>query len=413
MMSDRNALERAGANASGRGDLPSDPPGARRWSVRATLPVSYEVIVAPGLIAPDNDTLAEQAFGYVPKRRLVVVEQRVLELFGDRLVRYFERRDLHAELVCLATTEISKDSKQAFRIIEAIDDFGIDRRSEPIVVIGGGVLLDVAGWAAGLYRRGTPYIRIPTTLVGIVDAGLGVKTGVNHAGHKNRLGAYHPPQLSLLDPQFLATLPRRHIGNGLAEIAKIALMRDARLWALLRAHAVDLLDTALGQACGEQGKDLADTGYEIITRAIHAMLAELEPNLWETNLDRTVDFGHTFSPSIEIAALPELLHGEAVAIDMALSCVIACRRGILDQQTLSQVLDTLGRLELPLEHPVCDEELLARGVTDATRHRGGRLRLPVPKRPGEPVFLEEVSRDELTVARMLIRDWMGANLADY
>jgi 2-epi-5-epi-valiolone synthase len=383
--------------------------------VRATLPVSYEVIVADDLFAPDNDTLADRAFGHASKRRLVVVEQRVLELFGERLIGYFERRDLHAELVCLATTELSKDAEQAFRIVQAIDDFGIDRRSEPIVVIGGGVLLDVVGWAASLYRRGTPYIRIPTTLVGLIDAGLGVKTGVNHGGHKNRLGAYHPPQLSLLDPRFLVTLPQRHIGNGLAEIAKIALMRDARLWALLHAHGADLLGSAIGQspgqACGEQGKDLAAIGDEVIARAIHGMLAELEPNLWEKNLSRAADFGHTFSPALEIAALPDLLHGEAVAVDIALSCAIACRRGVLDEQTFAQVLDTFGRLELPLEHPVCDEAVLARGLTDTTRHRGGRLRLPVPRRPGEPTFLEDVSRDELAVACLLVRDWTEANLA--
>jgi 3-dehydroquinate synthase len=96
---------------------------------------------------------------------------------------------------------------------------------------------------------------------------------------------------------------------------------------------------------------------------------------------------------------------------MALSCAIACRRGILDTQTLAQVLDTLSRLELPLVHPACDEALLARGVADTTRHRGGRLRLPVPRRPGEPVFLEDVSCDELAVASMLVRDWTGANFA--
>jgi 2-epi-5-epi-valiolone synthase len=410
-MDDGNALRHAYGGANGSGGRADHPLTARRWSVRAALPVSYEVVIAPDLIDPGNDTLAERAFGDSSKRRLVVVEQRVLELFGDRLIGYFEGHDLRVELVCLATAEISKDFEQAFRVVEAIDDFGIDRRNEPILVIGGGVLLDVVGWAASLYRRGTPYIRVPTTLVGLIDAGLGVKTGVNHAGHKNRLGAYHPPQLSLLDPHFLVTLPRRHIGNGLAEIAKIALMRDPRLWALLRAYARDLLDSAVGQACGQHGQDLAGTGDEVIIRAIHSMLAELEPNLWERDLNRAVDFGHTFSPTIEIAALPELLHGEAVAIDMALSCAIACRRGILDPQTLAQVLDTLSRLELPLAHPVCDQALLARGVADATRHRGGRLRLPVPRRPGEPVFVEDVSRDELAMAFMLVRDWVGGNLA--
>lgn len=106
-------------------------------------------------------------------------------------------------------------------ILEAVHQFGIDRRSEPIIAIGGGVCLDVVGLAASLYRRRTPYIRVPTTLLAYVDASVGAKTGVNFAGGKNKLGSYVPPAATFLDCAFFQTLPQRQISNGLAEMLKV------------------------------------------------------------------------------------------------------------------------------------------------------------------------------------------------
>jgi 3-dehydroquinate synthase len=381
------------------------PPAARSWSVAATRSVSYEVRLVAGLLDPDNDELEASVFDGPSRRRLIVVEQTVFALFGDRLMTYLRRRDLPAELVCVAADEARKGQALAARIVDAIDDFHIDRRHEPIVAIGGGVLLDVVGWVASFYRRGTPYVKIPTTLIGLVDAGVGIKTGINHNGHKNRLGTYHPPVLALLDPQFLATLPSRHISNGLAEIAKIALMRDAELWELLNTHGESLVAAKLGSTSAA----FAAIGHEAMTRAVHGMLAELRKNLWETNLHRLVDFGHTFSPALEMASLElaapaALLHGEAVAVDMAISCTISARRGLMAEPVLRSVLDTLSRLGLPLTHPACSSALLERALADTVRHRGGWQRLPVPVRPGTATFIEGVGGPELAGALRWLRD---------
>lgn len=378
--------------------LTGSPTGSS-WRVSSALPVSYSVRTCQDLLDPGNDDLEREAFGGSSRRRLVIVEQKVFDLYGARLLAYLDHRNLAGHVVSLAADESVKNQHLANRVVEAIDGFGIDRKREPIVVIGGGVLLDVVGWVAGSYRRGTPYIRIPTTLIGLVDAGVGIKTAINHNGHKNIIGSYHPPVSALLDPQFLATLPSRHVSNGMAEIAKMGLMCDVALWKLIAAQPGELIRTGLGSTDLSMRAD----AQEILSRAIHSMLAELQPNLWEKDLQRLVDFGHTFSPVLEMAVLPELLHGEAVALDMALCCALSNQRGLLADGPLEEIMSTLSRLGLPVSHPATTPELLVRGLAQATAHRGGMQRIPVPVEPGSAEFLEDVTNDELVDALTRVR----------
>ncbi|MFJ1615939.1 MULTISPECIES: sedoheptulose 7-phosphate cyclase [unclassified Streptomyces] len=378
--------------------LTGSPTGSS-WRVSSALPVSYSVRTCQDLLDPDNDDLEREAFGGPSRRRLIIVEQKVFDLYGTRLQAYLNHRDLPGHVVSLAADESVKNQHLANRVVDAIDGFGIDRKREPIVVIGGGVLLDVVGWVASSYRRGTPYIRIPTTLIGLVDAGVGIKTAVNHNGHKNIIGSYHPPVSALLDSHFLVTLPSRHVSNGMAEIAKMGLMCDVALWKLIAAQPDELIRTGLGST----DPSMRPGGQEILSRAIHSMLAELQPNLWEKDLHRLVDFGHTFSPVLEMAVLPELLHGEAVALDMAICSALSNRRGLLADGSLEEIMATLSRLGLPVDHPATTPELLDRGLAQATAHRGGMQRIPVPVEPGSAEFLEGVTSSELVDALDRVR----------
>jgi 3-dehydroquinate synthase len=319
-------------------------------------------------------------------RRFVAVDANVDLLYGEQIRNYFEHNGITAHIRPIPVSEQGKSMATVCELVDDIDRFGIDRH-EPIIAVGGGVLLDVVGVTASLYRRGTAYIRVPTTLVGLVDAGIGAKTGVNHNGRKNRLGAYHPPQTVLLDRGFLATLDRRHIANGLAEIVKIALVRDAYLFDLLVEQSPELLR----QRFQEMGMDVLD-------RAIAGMLDELRDNLWETTLERLVDFGHAISPAIELLALPELLHGEAVAIDMALFTTVSCRRGLLSGADRDRVLDLLRSIGLPVTHDLLEPSVLRDALAEVTRHRGGRQRLPLPTSIGTACFVNDVTECELVLA---------------
>ncbi|MET8574058.1 sedoheptulose 7-phosphate cyclase [Streptomyces sp. NPDC005012] len=382
------------------------------WSVQTSKPVQYEIRACENLLAPENLTILEDASDGGRRRRFIVTDRVVDSLYGERVRAYFEHHGVEHRVLVLDEGETHKSMDAVLRVTEALDAFGVDRRREPVIAIGGGVLMDIVGFAASLYRRSTPFIRIPTTLIGLVDAGVGAKTGVNHNGHKNRLGTYFPADRTLLDRSFLATLDARHISNGLSEILKIALIKDARLFDLLEQHGADLLEAKLqspaatgptpaevpvDQRLAARGLHL-DPATEVVERAIQGMLEELQPNLWEKVLERVVDYGHTFSPTIEMHALPELLHGEAVAVDMALTTVMAERRGLVSGYQRDRVLRVMERLGLPTWHPLCTSELLGAALRDTVRHRDGKQRLPLPVGIGSAVFVNDVTEAELGAA---------------
>jgi 2-epi-5-epi-valiolone synthase len=377
------------------------------WEVRATQDVRYGVQFYDGLFSHANTVLLRAGIGQTPacQRRLVVIDTRILDLYGWEIEAYFRANRVNYRFLPLNTTEPQKTIDNVLRVIRGLDGFGVNRRSDPLIAIGGGVLMDVAGFAASLYRRGLPYVRVPTTLMGLIDAGIGVKTGVNFDAHKNRIGTYFAPQRAYLDTQFLKTLDDRHISNGIAEIIKMAIVRDSRLFRLLE-DCVDCLieDRFSGQPAYR----------EILIRATVGMLEELSGNLWEKTLERAVDYGHTFSPTLEMTALPELLHGEAVAIDMALSLVLAAQRDLIDPEQLSRALTLIEAYNLPTHHVQCDEQLLMRALADTTSHRDGLQRVPLSHGIGSAVFVNDLTRAEIRSAvrylaeRAVGRPWTRA-----
>lgn len=387
------------------------------WSVQTSNPVQYEIRACENLLDPGNSTILEDASGSSGQRRFIVTDRVVDSLYGERIRAYFEHHGVEHRVLVLDDGETHKSMSAVLRVTEALDAFGIDRRREPVIAVGGGVLMDIVGFAASLYRRSTPFIRIPTTLIGLVDAGVGAKTGVNHNGHKNRLGTYFPADRTLLDRSFLVTLHERHVSNGLAEILKMALIKDARLFDLLEQHGADLLrnkfqspaamgptpaDVPVDQRLAARGLHL-DPATEVVERAIQGMLEELQPNLWEKVLERVVDYGHTFSPTIEMHALPELLHGEAVAVDMALTTVLAERRGLVSAYQRERILSVMEQLGLPSWHPLCTPEVLTNALRDTVRHRDGKQRLPLPVGIGSAVFVNDVTDEELGAAAEALR----------
>ena len=361
------------------------------WEVRATQDVHYSVQFYDGLFSHKNTVLLRAGVGQTPacQRRLVVVDSRVFELYGWEIEAYFRDNRVKYRMLPLEATEPEKTFENVTRVLEALDRFDVSRRSDPLIAIGGGVLLDVAGFAASLYRRGMPYVRVPTTLMGLIDAGIGVKTGVNFDSHKNRIGTYHAPQRTYLDTHFLRTLNDRHMSNGIAEIIKMAIIKDRYLFELLEQSVPRLIaDRFFG----------IPAYREILVRATVGMLEELAGNLWESTLERIVDYGHTFSPRLEMAVLPELLHGEAVAIDMALSLVIAAGRELITEHELSRALSLIEAFNLPTYHSQSDEDLLMKGLAESTSHRDGLQRLPLSRGIGDAVFINDLTRNEVRSA---------------
>jgi 3-dehydroquinate synthase len=262
-------------------------------------------------------------------------------------------------------------------------------RDGVIIAVGGGVALDIAGFAAAIFRRGIGYIRVPTSLIGLIDVGVGIKQGINFLGKKSILGAFYPASVNINDRAFLATLPARDLSAGIAEMIKVALVRDEQLFARLETHIDELL---------EQRFQHSSIGQEVILRAEYLMMDELHGNLFETDLRRLSDFGHSFSPMIETATQYSVNHGEAVAVDMALSAAIAVVKGVCLRRTFDRIRSLLSAARLPLFHGVCTMDRLLKSMKDVRAHRAGSLNLVVPLEIGRADFVQEVTPAELAAA---------------
>ncbi|XP_068171921.1 2-epi-5-epi-valiolone synthase [Antennarius striatus] len=360
------------------------------WTVVSPITFTYKVTETWDLLDPDNDTLL---LGHItdlqqikdmkksnkPLKRFVVIDQEVYKIYGPKLNEYLEVKNVLYKIMPLPTTEENKSMEMVLKILEEVNDFSLDRRMEPIIAIGGGVCLDIVGLAASLYRRRTPYIRVPTTLLSYIDASVGAKTGVNFANCKNKLGAYIPPAATFLDLSFIQSVPRRHISNGLAEMLKMALMKDRVLFELLEKHGPMLLDTKLQNT------------PEATRMAITTMLEELAPNLWEDDLNRLVDFGHLISPALEMKVLPSLLHGEAVNIDMAYMVYVSKESGLLTEEEKQRIINVMLSLELPVWHEACSMELIQKSLQDRLKHSGGLVRMPLPVGLGQADIFNSTS----------------------
>lgn len=336
---------------------------------------------------------ADLASYYVAhKRCLAIVDETINQLYGSQLQQYFQHYGVELTVFPVSIKEPGKTVETWQTIIDAFCRFNLLRK-EPVLVIGGGLVTDVAGFACATYRRSTNYIRIPTTLIGLIDAGIAIKVAVNHGKLKNRLGAYHAPKATFLDFSFLRSLPVDQIRNGMAELIKIAVVSNRPVFDLLDRYGPDLLYTHFGYRSDNTA--LQTIGYQVNYESIKTMLELETPNLHELMLDRVIAYGHTWSPTLELTPEPPLLHGHAVNIDMALSATLAAQRGYISSEERDRILGLMSRLGLALDHPNLDIELLWQANQAITLTRDGLLRAAVPHPIGTCHFVNDLTREEL------------------
>ena len=380
----------------------------RTWTVKTELPVEFKLTYSADIFNPANHDLVSYS---INNRVMIVIDQNVHKFYAAQLMEYFNAHNVKYSMLVIDTDEESKNWEDADHILQFFEDEGVLRR-EPIIAIGGGVLLDIVGFACSIYRRGIPYIKVPTTLLAIVDASVGSKVAVNHFGRRNRLGAYYPPIATLIDKKFIKTQSEREIVNGIAEIFKLAVIKSPELFELLEENAELLIEEKFQHGA---------VPVRVINLAITDMIAELGPNLWERKLDRCVDFGHTFSPVIEMKNLTQefdpdnppyftkdnmLLHGEAVALDCLYSSCIACLRGYIGQSVLNRIFNLAKRLKLKTYHEDFTKiELLQQSLADATKHRNGNQFAPLPIYVGNYKIVNDITQSEMKYAIELFRTY--------
>jgi demethyl-4-deoxygadusol synthase len=363
------------------------------FHVEAYEKIDYSLRYVTGAFAPGNSEIADayRPFG----RCLMVVDEAVYLLYGEQLHAYFDHHHLELTVFPLAIRETAKTWSTVERIIDAFGQFGLVRK-EPVLVVGGGLTTDVAGFACAVFRRATNYIRVPTTLIGLIDASVAIKVAVNHGRSKNRLGAFHASQQVILDFSFLKTLPEREVRNGMAELIKIAAVASTDVFELLEKYGPDLLATRFGHLDGTP--EQREIAHRVTYDAISTMLRLEVPNLQELDLDRVIAFGHTWSPVLELVPKTPFFHGQAISIDMAYSTTIAEQRGYVSASDRDRIFWLMSRLGLTLNSPYLTAELLRKATDSIVQTRDGLLRAAVPRPIGTCYFVNDLSLDELSQA---------------
>jgi 3-dehydroquinate synthase len=339
------------------------------WTVSAQRTYAYEVrVIRDGglLNTPTLATAGENA-GDV-RRRFVIIDDGIEGVWGERIRTYFRQQEVDATYHILPPGEDAKTPEVAGEVADAMSAWGIKRRREPLIVMGGGAALDAGGYVASFLLRGLEWIAVPFSLVGMIDVALGAKVAVNRHGAKNKWGAFHPASVRLIDPNFLTTLPQHRLSEGLAEMAKATIMLDRKLTDRLYRNGPNLLRRGFQR--------LEDVN--VMAEVIDVTVRELAANLFESDLDRLMDFGHTVSHQIEKVSHWAVPHGVAVGHDMALSIVLARRRELITEEHSHRLLALLRRLGLDLWTKYLTEDLFASALIDRTRHRGGLLRMILP-----------------------------------
>jgi 3-dehydroquinate synthase len=256
------------------------------------------------------------------------------------------------------------------RITDGLLDAGCGRDTT-VVALGGGVVGDLAGFVAATFMRGVPVVQCPTTLLAMIDASIGGKTGVDTAAGKNLVGAFHPPSAVLADVETIHTLSLAQRRAGLAEAIKHGVLADAEYFARLDADLPALLDAE------------PSATLDAVARSVEIKAEVVRADEREHGRRKTLNLGHTLGHALEHVSGYALLHGEAVAIGMVLEARIAERLGVADPGTAQRISDVLARAGLPVQRPAA---LSVDAVVDATRldkkARGGRVEYALPARIG-------------------------------
>lgn len=369
------------------------------FHVEAVQKTEYRLVPVDGVFAAHNPQLADCY--RTTKRCLAVVDENVLALHGDAMRAYFDAHGIALTVVPVAIAETDKTLATLEMLVDAFSAFGLLRTEAPLVV-GGGLVTDVAGFACASYKRSTPYIRIPTTLIGLIDASVSIKVAVNHGKAKNRLGAYHASSTVFLDFSFLASLAPDQVRNGMAELIKIAVVANRTVFDLLDEHGEELLRTRFGHLDGTP--EIRKVADQVTDEAIDTMLALEVPNLAELDLDRVIAYGHTWSPTLELTPEVPYFHGHAISVDMAYSATLAAARGYITVADRDRVLALIARLGLTVDSPYLTEDLLRDSTRSILQTRDGLLRAAAPKPIGECTFMNDVSDDELVATLALHRE---------
>ncbi len=342
---------------------------------------AYDVVIGPGLLATAGERIAPFARG---RRTAIVADARVAALYGDALTRSLEAAGVTVRLLTVPPGEGSKSFAQLALLTDDLLALELDR-GDLIVALGGGVVGDLAGFAAAIYKRGIDFVQVPTTLLAQVDSSVGGKTAIDTPRGKNLVGAFHQPRLVLADLDVLATLPRREIAAGYAEVLKYGLLGDFAFFEWLEANGQAVL--ALEPAALSRA----------VTRSIEMKAEIVAEDEKEAGRRALLNLGHTFGHALEadVGFGDALLHGEAVGAGCALAFRYSARLGLCSIQDADRASRAVAAAGLPSTlqdvagHPFDVDRLIAHMGQDK-KAEGGTITLILARAIGDAFVMKNV-----------------------
>ncbi|HYF70295.1 MAG TPA: 3-dehydroquinate synthase [Ohtaekwangia sp.] len=338
---------------------------------------AYKVFFTTHLFDRDNSLFQQfldERKAEVPPKLFFVLDENVVRHHTDlvdNIRNYFDAsaaQKLVDEMLIIPGGESAKNDKALFyKIVNAVNEFKIDRHSY-LIAIGGGSILDLAGYAAAVSHRGVRHIRIPTTVLSQNDSGVGVKNGINYFTKKNFLGTFAPPVAVFNDFHFLTSLDDNEWRSGISEAIKVSLIKDPVFFDWLVQHADDLIK-----------RDMPAMQY-LIYRCADLHLQHIRSaDPFEMGSSRPLDFGHWSAHKLEQLTRFTVRHGEAVAIGIALDSVYSHLSGRLNRESLDKILSLIQTLGFAITHPLLEvrdnDSALLKGLEEFREHLGGRLNI--------------------------------------
>ena len=339
---------------------------------------SYEVMIGAALLEQIGALISQKVKG---PGCAVITDENVAALFAENVNRSLTRAGFRPTLIKVPPGENSKTIGEAEAICGRMIEARLDRSSF-VVALGGGMVGDLAGFVSAIFHRGISYVQVPTTLLAQVDSSIGGKTAVNTAAGKNLIGAWHQPVLVISDVETLATLPPREWRQGLAEVVKHAVIRDAEMFEMLQRFDRNSL-------------------APLVRRNVEIKTAIVSADEREAKGERALlNFGHTIGHAIERAGeYRDFLHGEAVSLGIVAACEISVRKAGLSKTERERIIRTLQSFELPTELPAdFPKEEILKAVRVDKKFEGGAVRFVVVPAIGSARIATDVTMEDIGAA---------------
>lgn len=352
-----------------------------------TLTHSYPIYIGNGLL--ENFSLFQP---YIGKKAAIVTNETIAKLYLEQLIALFIANNVEVFVSVLPDGEQYKNHQYLNQIYDALLHNHADRKTT-IVALGGGVIGDMAGFAAATYQRGVPFIQVPTTLLSQVDSSVGGKTAINHPLGKNMIGAFYQPQLVVADLDVLATLPSREFSAGMAEVVKYALLGDVDF--------LEWLEQYMPQLMNQEIEFMA----KLVAHCCQMKAQMVAQDETEQGIRAHLNLGHTFAHAIETEmGYGNWLHGEAVSVGMVLAGILSERLGHLSDGDVIRIATLLKRADLPVEPPIFAFERWMAHMKHDKKVQNGKMRFIGLKRLGE-AYIAEINEE--SILKKVLAKWLA------